>query len=128
MKNFFSLNEVDMRYIPFIASAIPAYTRSLEKKAEMKNKKKVSEFVGEIGDKISADVEVIGSKKVSGFYGPTLFVRMVDTDGNTFTTFYSGYNAEPEIGDKISISGTVKKHDIFKGWKSTILKRVKFSS
>ena len=32
MKNFFSLNEVDMRYIPFIASAIPAYTRSLEKR------------------------------------------------------------------------------------------------
>ena len=128
MKNFFSLDEVDLRYIPFIASAIPAYTRSLEKKAEMKIKKKVSEFVGEIGDKISADVEVIGSKMVNGFYGSTLLVRMADTDGNTFTTFYSGYNAEPEIGDKISISGTVKKHDIFKGWKSTVLKRVKFSA
>ena len=114
--------------LPFIASAIPAYTRSLEKKAEMKIKKKVSEFVGEIGDKISADVEVIGSKVVNGFYGSTLLVRMADTDGNTFTTFYSGYNAEPEIGDKISISGTVKKHDIFKGWKSTVLKRVKFSA
>ena len=127
MKNFFNDDMVEFRYIPFIASAVPAYTRSIEKEAEMKVKKKVSKFVGEVGDKISADVEVIGSKMVSGFYGSTLLVRMVDTDGNTFTTFYSGYNAEPEIGDKISISGTVKKHDIFKGWKSTVLKRVKFS-
>jgi hypothetical protein len=125
MKNFFNDGMVEFRYIPFIASAVPAYTRSIEKEAEMKVKKKVSKFVGEIGDKISADVEVMGSKYVRGYYGSTLLVRMTDTDGNTFTTFYSGYKFEPEIGDKFTIKGTVKAHKEFKGWKSTMLTRVK---
>jgi hypothetical protein len=125
MKNFFSLDEVDFRYIPFIASAVPAYTRSLEKEAEMKTKKKVSEFVGTIGEKITADVEVIGAKYVSSYYGSSLLVRMVDDFGNTFSTFYSGYKFEPKVGDKFTVKGTVKAHKEFKGWKSTMLTRVK---
>ena len=125
MKNFFSLDMVELRYIPFIASAVPAYTRSIEKRAEMKVKKKVSNFVGNIGDKISTDVEVIGSKYVSGYYGSSLLIRMVDSSGNTFTTFYSGYKLDPEIGDKFTIKGTIKAHKEFKGWKSTMLTRVR---
>ena len=91
----------------------------------MKTKKKVSEFVGEIGEKITADIEVIGAKYVQSFYGRSLLVRMVDNDGNTFTTFYSGYKFEPEIGDKFTVKGTIKAHKEFKGWKSTMLTRVK---
>ena len=125
MKNFFSLDDVDLRYIPFIASAIPAYTRSLEKEAENKVKKSVSNYVGTVGEKITSDVEVTGSKYVKGFYGSSLLVKMVDDLGNTFTTFYSGYKFEPEIGDKLTIKGTVKAHKEFKGWKSTMLTRVK---
>jgi len=124
MKNFFSDDMVELRYIPFIASAVPAYTRSLEKEAEMKTKKAVSNYVGEIGEKITANVEVIGAKYVSSFYGSSLLVRMVDDSGNTFTTFYSGYKFEPEVGDKFTIKGTVKAHKEFKGWKSTMLTRV----
>ena len=125
MKNFFSANEVELRYIPFIASAVPAYTRSLEKEAEMKIKKKVSNYVGTVSEKITADVEVTGSKYVNGHYGSSLLVKMVDDSGNTFTTFYSGHKFEPEIGDKFTIKGTVKAHKEFKGWKSTMLTRVK---
>ena len=125
MKNFFNDDMVEFRYIPFIASAVPAYTRSIEKEAEMKVKKKVSKFVGEVGDKISAKVEVIGSKYINGYYGSTLLVRMIDTDGNTLTTFYSGYKFEPKVGDKFTIKGTVKAHKEFKGWKNTMLTRVK---
>jgi RNase P/RNase MRP subunit p29 len=124
MKNFFSLDDADLRYIPFIASAIPAYTRSLEKEAENKVKKSVSNYVGTVGEKITSDVEVTGSKYVKGFYGSSLLVKMVDDLGNTFTTFYSGYKFEPEIGDKLTIKGTVKAHKEFKGWKSTMLTRV----
>jgi len=125
MKNFFSNDIVDMRYIPFIASAVNAYTRSIEKEAEMKVKKTVSNYVGTIGEKITADVEVLAAKYVSSYYGSSLLVKMVDDFGNTFTTFYSGYKFEPEVGDKFTIKGTVKAHKEFKGWKSTMLIRVK---
>jgi len=125
MKNFFSNDIVDMRYIPFIASAVSAYTRSIEKEAEMKVKKAVSNYVGTIGEKITADVEVLAAKYVSSYYGSSLLVRMVDDVGNTFTTFYSGYKFEPKVGDKFTIKGTVKAHKEFKGWKNTMLTRVK---
>ena len=124
MKNFFSLDEVELRYVPFVASGIAAYNRSIEKAAE-KSKKPVSNYVGTVGDKITKDVEVIGSKYVNGYYGSSLLVKMVDDDGNTLTTFYSGHKFEPEVGDKLTITGTVKDHKKFKGWKSTMLTRVK---
>ena len=125
MKNFYSLDEVELRYVPFVSSGIAAYNRSVEKIIEMKTKKAVSNYVGTIGEKITADVEVIGAKYVNSFYGSSLLVRMVDDSGNTFTTFYSGYKFEPEVGDKFTIKGTVKAHKEFKGWKSTMLIRVK---
>ena len=50
---------------------------------------------------------------------------MVDDSGNTFSTFYSGCKFDPEVGDKFTIMGTVKAHKEFKGWKSTMLIRVK---
>ena len=126
MKNFFSLDEVELRYVPFVASGIAAYNRSIEKAAE-KSKKPVSNYVGTVGDKITKDVEVTGSKYVNGYYGSSLLVRMVDDDGNTLTTFYSGHRFEPEVGDKLTITGTIKDHKEFKGWKSTMLTRVKFA-
>jgi len=125
MKNFFSLDEVELRYVPFVSSGIAAYNRSVEKIIEMKAKKTVSNYVGEIGEKITSDVEVTGSRHVNGYYGSSLLVKMVDDSGNTFTTFYSGYKFEPEVGDKLTIKGTVKAHKEFKGWKSTMLTRVK---
>ena len=64
---------------------------------------------------------------INGYYGSSLLVKMVDDSGNTFTTFYSGYKFEPEVGDKFTIKGTVKAHKEFKGWKSTMLIRVKVS-
>jgi len=125
MKNFFSLDEVELRYVPFVASGIAAYNRSVEKIIEMKTKKAVSNYVGTIGEKITADVEVLAAKYVSSYYGSSLLVKMIDDLGNTFTTFYSGYKFEPEVGDNLTIKGTVKAHKEFKGWKSTMLIRVK---
>jgi hypothetical protein len=53
-----------------------------------------------------------------------MLFRFVDASGNTFVTFNSG-RFDPEIGSKLTITGTVKSHDDFKGFKSTMLKRVK---
>jgi hypothetical protein len=125
MKNFFSMDEVELRYVPFVSSGIASYNRSIEKIIEMKAKKAVSNYVGTIGEKITTDVEVTLSKYVSGYYGSSLLINMIDGLGNTFTTFYSGYKFEPEVGDKLTIKGTIKAHKKFKGWKSTMLTRVK---
>jgi len=125
MKNFFSSDTVETRYVPFVASAIAAYTRSVEKDVEKKATKAISTYVGTVGDKISAEVEVTMAKSVSSNFGQSMLYKFVDATGNTYSTFSSSYKFAPEIGDKLKISGTVKSHDEFKGFKSTMLKRVK---
>jgi hypothetical protein len=125
MKNFFKGDVVETRYLPFVASAISAYTRTVEKAAEKKATKVASTHVGTVGDKISAEVEVTMAKSVSSHFGQSMLYKFVDASGNTYSTFSSSYKFAPEINDKLTISGTVKSHDEFKGFKSTMLKRVK---
>lgn len=124
LQNFFRDDEVALRFLSFVASAIPMYMRSLEKAAEKKIKQ-VSNYVGTLGAKITADVEVIASKSVQSDFGSSLLVRMVDAFGNTFTTFTTNQKFQPEIGEKFKIVGTVKKHDVWNEMKSTMLTRVK---
>ena len=64
------------------------------------------------------------TKTVQSHFGLSTLLRFVDTSGNTFVTFSSG-KFDPELGTKLTIAGTVKSHDDFKGFKSTMLKRVK---
>ena len=125
MKNFFRGDSVETRYVSFVASAIPAYTRSVEKAAEKKATKAVSTHIGTVGDKITAEVEVTMAKPVSSHFGTSMLYKFVDANGNTYSTFSSSYKFAPEISDKLTISGEVKSHDEFKGFKSTMLKRVK---
>ena len=124
LRNFFGSDDVDLRYLPFVASAIPTYNRTLEN-AATRAKKTVSQYVGTVGEKILADVEVVGSKYIDTRFGSSLLVRMVDTTGNTFTTFTTSESFQPTIGDKFKIKGTVKSHNEWKGFKSTLLTRVK---
>ena len=124
LKNFFRGDTVEMRFLPFVAAAIPTFKRTVEKAIEKKAAKAVSNHIGTIGDKITADVEVTMTKTVQSHFGASTLLRFVDTSGNTFVTFSSG-KFDPEIGTKLTIIGTVKSHDDFKGFKSTMLKRVK---
>jgi len=92
---------------------------------EKGKEKNLSGFIGKIGDKISVEnVKVVTSKYINGYYGSSLLIRMKDKDDNMITTFYSGQaNAKPEIGAKMNITGTVKKHDIYNEQKSTVITR-----
>ena len=124
LKNFFSLDDVELRFLPFVAAAVPTFNRTVEKEAEKKIVKAASDHVGIVGDKITAEVEVTMAKTVQSHFGASTLFRFVDVSGNTFVTFSSG-KFDPGVGNKLTITGTVKSHDDFKGFKSTMLKRVK---
>ncbi len=51
-------------------------------------------------------------------------VKMRDGDDNVFTWFASGYQ-NLKRGDRVSVRGTIKKHDEYQGTKQTILTRCK---
>lgn len=97
----------------------------LSAEAERKAKALIlNEFAGNIGDKLQA--EVVVSKKI-GFdtnYGHAIMFIMADNSGRQFKTVNTG-KFDAKIGDKVTIKGTVKALDEYKGIKQTVLTRVR---
>ena len=120
---------VKLGYVPIkmagvACSMIASYKRELSKNLEKKNLPK-SEFVGEVKDKIEVEtVKVIFVTEVCSDYGTSsLYIFVDETTGNKFKTFYSGKSWEAEMGDYVTLKGTVKKHETYKGEKATMLTR-----
>ncbi len=88
-----------------------------------------STHVGEIKERIEFEATVEFTKEFEGFYGSTTIIKLRDLEGNVFTWFASGpiYDHDVKRGDRVSIKGTVKKHDDYQGTKQTILTRCKIT-
>ena len=88
--------------------------------------KSCSDFVGEIGDKISIEVTV---DRVTGYetqWGFTSVYIMVDADGNIFV-WKTSTDAldDADKGSHVKLNGKIKDHSEYKGIKQNILTRCK---
>lgn len=81
----------------------------------------ISEYQGEVGDKLELVVTVEKTIALDGYYGPSTMHIMRDYDGNCYvwTTAARSWDVDTEH----SIRGTVKDHKQYKGVKQTILTR-----
>lgn len=125
--NFFSsvnvlLKEeyISQRNAAYVVGAVGSFLRdkAFENKAN-------DSFVGEIGDKVTFDIEEISVlSSFKSIYGLCYVYRIVDTDGHVFTTMTSRYL---DISDVKKAKGTVKEHMTAKGEKRTVLTRISLS-
>ena len=84
-----------------------------------------SEWVGEIGDHIKNEKVTLKRKgSFSGRYGLTNVYTFENEIGSIYTWFTSTF-LNKEIDETFYIKGTIKKHDEYKGVKTTVLTRVK---
>lgn len=120
-----SSDYVDFKHFGYVCSAIPSYERIIEKEKKKTDNKK-SEFVGNVKDKLqNIEVELTGRKLIDGYYGVAQMLTFKDNDGNIYVSFYTGKNDyEDYVNEKVSLSGTIKKHNDFNGIKQTILNRI----
>lgn len=82
-----------------------------------------SEFVGEIGEKVSIEVTV---ERVAGYetqWGWTSVFTMVDADGNFFV--WKTSSGDMDEGSHVQVSGKIKEHSEYRGIKQTVLTRCK---
>ena len=114
-------------YLAYAPIAFKDYQRKLEeqrqREAEVEAARKSSNYVGEIGKRITIDV--VEAKYITSWetmYGMTHLYRFVDADGNVFVWFASSMIDEAEIK---SVKGTVKAHNERDGIKQTVLTRCK---
>lgn len=110
-------------------------TKAIETKDE-----KESDYIGNVGDKITVDVTFKRESSFSykaqfSYYEQTMYIyTFIDENNNVLvwkTTGMLGYEDENgryavyKEGDKLTIKGTIKAHDVYNGVKQTVLTRVK---
>ena len=120
-------NYLDWKATGLAAAIMFVYNRHLEEEAKRKAAADLSksEHVGALKERLEMEVRIIGKRWIESMYGSTAIIRMLDANDNLFVTFASGrFGDEANIEDKVTIRGTVKKHDVFKDVKQTILNRV----
>ena len=128
LKTVCSLEYITFENFGLLASVFPAYDRNLERerqKAEEQAQEQKSEFVGNVGDRITvqiAEFKIVTSWKTE--FGLTKIFKIVDTDGNIYTWKTSGGIAD---GTE-TIVGTVKAHNEYRDVKQTELTRVRKAS
>lgn len=79
--------------------------------------------VGKVGGKLTVRVTVSKVSDFTGAYGATRCHTMHDSEGHVFTWFAS--SARYDVGTVLTLVGTVKKHDSYKGVSQTVLTRCK---
>ena len=87
----------------------------------------LNEHFGNVGDKIVRNLVLDKVSSFEGRYGITYVCRFHDENGRTFVWFAS---TRPDIdcGTKVTIKGTIKKHDEYNGTKQTVLTRCKVAA
>ena len=110
-----------------LAALLVAFDRAESRKAEQVRAAKTtaaSTYVGSVKERLRGLVlEVTFTKWIESFYGSTCIVKMIDANGNAFTWFASNPSDDVAKGATLTLDGTVKKHDEYKGTKSTTLTR-----
>ena len=125
LKTVCSLEYIMFDNFGLLASVFPAYDRNLEyeeQKLREQEAGKISEHVGNIGDRITVQIKdfaIVTSWETQ--YGLTKIYKIVDTNDNVYIWKTSGGLAD----DAIEIVGTVKSHNEYRGVKQTELTRVR---
>lgn len=114
---------VGLRNLPLLASAVGAYTRH-EEETVRRAIAGESTWQGSVKDKLDLTVTVESTRTMDSHYGTTTLIVMVDATGNRYKWFASGF-VSAAAGDQLTIKGTVKAHDEYRGTKETILTRCK---
>ena len=82
-----------------------------------------SDWVGNEGDHVKEKVTLVSKRSFYGKFGLTDVYTFQDENENIYTWFTTSATFQKEIGDTFTLKGTVKKHDEFKGTKTTVLTR-----
>jgi hypothetical protein len=87
--------------------------------------KKVSAHVGVVGERQGfAALTVKSLKYIESQFGVKTLCKFEDEAGNVLIWWCSGNSEWLKEGEVVDITGTVKKHNDFKGWLQTELSRV----
>jgi hypothetical protein len=120
---------IEMRNAGLAAAIVFCHKRNVER-AALEGKEKAdfakSEFVGKVGEKIVGEVRILHMNGVQSTFGYSTLITMVDTrSGNNVIKTFAGNEQGLKVGDVVTIRAKVKKHDLYKGVKQTLVNYMK---
>lgn len=124
LRTVLTADEIGRRQVGLTASAVVAYNRLTETKVKAQAAPaKVTEFLGERGEKITVTGTVTTAKVTEGYYGSSVLVTVQTETGvaKMFTTAQWAWDVAP--GQQVEVSGTVKAQETFRDEKQTVLTR-----
>lgn len=80
-----------------------------------------SQYVGNIGDRITVDLKILSAIPNETKYGTSTFHVMEDKDGNQYV--WNSSSKTLQVNNFYTLRGTIKGYDTYKGIKQTILTR-----
>ena len=107
---------------PIMKEKILYYTKLYYETVANKNREKsLSNYVGEVGEKIEIQAEVFAAKKVPSQYNNKLQMqcKLIDENGNKYKVYDIGKDVKD--GDTVKLTAKVKKHTEVLGIKFTEL-------
>jgi len=107
----------------FAASLLAAYEKAMDL-IEKRKQQPVSQHLGTVSQRYRFNLTVRAMRSFDGDYGVRTMVRFEDQGGNVLIWWAAGEPEWLETGDTVTVAGTVKKHDEYKGVKQTLLNRV----
>ena len=117
---------IGLKDLGVTCSIISSYKNKLAKEAADKIPKKISNFVGTEKERLK-DLELTFLKAwtFDSSFGVCTILRFTDEDGNIFI-WKTGYVDDIEAGTELVLTGTVKKHELYRDAKQTVLTRCKW--
>lgn len=79
-----------------------------------------SNFVGEVGEKIEIELDVVASFWIESQFGSTCINKMVDPEGNLFL-----WITNQSLEGLVKLKGRIKDHSVYDKQKQTVLTRCK---
>lgn len=113
---------VDPRNLGIVCAAYAVYDRVNRERLE-RSMRVPSEWIGQVGQKLTVTGTVAQVREIDGQYGPTTLVVL--KCGNDIVKWFASGAKDFRIGQALSLKGTVKSHGEFRGQKETMLTRCK---
>ena len=131
MEDLITVKIITTKYFGYVAGAVFGNIKKTEKAASqaMDALNYKNEHIGTVKERTEFDVKLEATRVIHGDYGATTIHDFVTTDNHKLVWFCSGKGlleaGLTEIGEEITIVGTVKGHGEFNGLKNTVINRVK---
>jgi hypothetical protein len=116
------------RNVALLVSAVGVKLRADEER-RLKDAIAHSKHLGTVGKKITdQEARVTAVRVIDGQYGVTRMLTMVTPEGDVIKWFGTGIGAQNwDIGDRVGVTATVKKHDVYRGVNETVVTRAKLA-